>query len=158
MNIKKIISVFMIVFGIMMIFMAILFSCIFGFTGGAIGQAGDKSAEEWEAFKEDAIATTGEIISTDNGTTIKYYAEEEDNYYKATLNVTTSEYPVGREVTVYYNEDNPRDCMVPEITESTYGMMNTVFSGVGILMGVLFGGMGLMILIVGIVLGKKKKA
>lgn len=158
MNFKKISSVFMIIFGIFMLFMGILFGVIFGVTGGAMGSAGEQTAEEWETFKEDAIATTGKIISTNNGTTIKYYAEEADAYYEATLSVTTSQYPVGREVTVYYNEDDPGDCMVSEIMESTYGILNTVFSGMGTVMGVLFGGIGLVILIAGIVLGKKKKA
>ena len=158
MNLKKVISVFLIIFGAFMLFMGILFGVIFGVTGGAMGKAGEQSAEEWEAFKDDAVATTGEIISTGNGTTIKYYAEEADAYYEATLSVTTSQYPVGKEVTVYYNEDNPADCMVPEIMESTYGIMNTVFSGMGLVMGILFGGIGLVILVVGIILGKKKKA
>lgn len=155
MNAKKIINIIMIVFGIIMLFMGLLFGGIFGVTGGLMGGAGDKNNEEWEAFQDDAIETEGEIIDVDNGTVIEYYCEEDDRYYKVTLSVTSSLYPVGKQVSVYYNEDNPRECMVPEIMDSTYGILSTTFSGIGIVLGILFGGIGLVLLIAGIIMGKK---
>ena len=156
MNPKKVLSIILIFFGIASFLGAAVLGISFYFAGDAIGNEADKAAQEWEEFQDTAIATRGTIVDTDNGTKIKYTTEEGD-IYNVRLNVTSSLYPEGENVTVYYDKFNPGNAMVPEITESTMGILNKTFSGIGIIFGGIMGFFGIVMLITGIVVGRKSK-
>lgn len=139
--------------------MAILFGGIFGLVGHAMKNEGNAVNAEWEEFKEDACVTIGEIVESGDGTTVvEYYVEDEDEYYTVTYNMSSSSYSEGTPVDVYYDEDYPDECMVPEIQEGTFGLMNNIFSGLGLGLGIFFAIFGLPFVIGGIVLIKKAKA
>ncbi|MBE5883966.1 MAG: hypothetical protein E7291_06075 [Lachnospiraceae bacterium] len=156
-SVKRIAGGIMIFIGVILLFMAIIFSVVFGFVGNTMEAMQSSTNEEWEEFAEYAVETIGEIVDVDDSTTVAYFVESENAYYETTLSVSNSAFNEGDLVAVYYDEDSPRDCMVPEIYSSTYGTLNTVFSGVGIGVGIVMAVFGLPILIVGIVLIRKKK-
>lgn len=154
---QKIISIILIFFGISSLLGALIFGACFYFAGSAIGNEADKAAQEWEELQKTAIAVEGTITSTNNGTNIKYCTKDGDTF-DVRLNMTSSMYPVGEKVTVYYDEFNPSYAMVPEITESTSKILNTTFSGIGIIFGVIAAFIGFVMITAGIIVGKKSKA
>lgn len=156
-DVKKVFSILLIGTGILTLFIALILGGVFKFTGDTIGKEKDRTAKKWETFKDTAIETQGVITDVNDGTTISFYVAG-DGYYDIHLSMTNNVYPVGREVTVYYNPEHPDDAMVPEVTDSTYGIINFVFSGMAIVVCVIIGVTGLAFLIIGIILGKKSKS
>lgn len=151
--IKRIIGIILTVMGGIFLAMALLYGVIFGSVGGAMKYAGG-SADE---FLQEAttMVCDGEVISTDNGTTIAY--EVEDARYEWQVLITNSEYSVGTPVTVYYDETNPMRCSVPELVQGTYNLLGNIFGGIGIGLAVAFIVLGVAAVVIGIILIRKSK-
>ncbi|MBO4981646.1 MAG: DUF3592 domain-containing protein [Lachnospiraceae bacterium] len=153
---KKVGGIVLMFFGGLFLFLGLLFAIAFVTVGNVMGTQRENMNQEWESFAEYAEQTTGEIVDTNNGTTVKYYADGAE--YWEHFSVSNSAFGLGDDVAVYYDAADPDQCMVPELFDSTYGILNMVFSGLGIGLGAFFGIMGLALLIGGMVLGRKAKA
>lgn len=155
---KKIGGIVMTMLGGIFLFIALIFILVFSLVGGAMGDARDQVGEEFEEFSDHAVKTYGEVVKNRNGkTTIEYYSETDESYYQVTFSLSNSAYRSGDSIEVYYDEDDPGTCMVPELYESTYGILDNVFSGIGAGLGISFGVFALGLLIGGIILLKKSK-
>lgn len=156
MKLEKILGIGLILYGIISITVALVFGGLFYFVGDAIGNSGI-SEQEWEEFEKNALTTEGTVTNTNSGTTVKYRAED-NSIYNVHLDMTSSSYPVGKKVTVYYDKYDPAYAMVPEITENTTKFLHYSFSGMGIIAGVVFAFSGLISAVAGffIVCSKKK--
>lgn len=153
---KKIAGIVLMAFGGLFLFMGIMFAIAFMTVGSVMGNQRESMNQEWESFVKYAEQTTGEIVDTNNGTTVKYYADGAE--YWEHFSVSNSAFGPGDDVAVYYDGADPDRCMVPELFDSTYGILNTVFSGLGIGLGLFFGVIGLALFIGGAFLNKKAKS
>lgn len=151
--VKRVIGIILTVIGGICIAMALLYGVIFGSIGGAMKYAGG-SADE---FLQEAttMVCSGEVIRTDDGTTIAY--EVENTRYEWQVSVTNSNYSVGTDVTVYYDETDPTRCSVPELVQGTYNQLGNVFGGIGIGLAVAFVIAGVAAVVIGIILIRKSK-
>ena len=66
--------------------------------------------------------------------------------------MSSSAYPTGTRVTVYYNKTKPEACTIPEIAEATFGTIGSIFSGMGIVFLIAFAVLGVAALVGGILL------
>lgn len=159
---KKIIGIILTVFG----GFGILFALIFGLVFGGLGMGFSEAAKSDQDYISDGYASCmGTIVSTEGSgdytsgpsskTTITYTVDGLE--YQGTLNIYSSSYVKGDAVTVYYDLSNPNHFEVPEISEAAFGTMSAVFSGVGIIFAVLFGFVGIILLIVGVILIRSAK-
>lgn len=151
---KKVIGIVLTVLG----GFGILFAIIFGVVFGGLGIAFQANSNSDDGFlqKSTTMSCYGEVISVeDSVTTIQY--EVDGGLYEVDFNMQSSGYPVGTGVTVYYNDNQPEECRVPELTEATFGTLGGVFGGFGIAFAILFGVFGIVCLVVGIILIKTSK-
>ena len=148
----KVVGIIFIVVGCLILVLALAFGLGFYMVGNSMNAEQEKMNAEWESFEEQSIQTNGVIVEADGSTTIEYYVESENRYYQTTVSVSNSSYGVGNTLQVYYDKENPAECMIPEIYESTYNILSTVFSGVGIGAGIAIGVFGLIVMVIGIVL------
>lgn len=126
---------------------------IFGLVFGGIGTAMNEASGSVDDYSQDSnyASCMGEVIDVDDAsTTIQY--EADGNFYRVGLNMSSSAYPVGTSVTVYYNKTKPDECSVPEIAEETLGTMSSIFSGVGVGLLIGFAVVGIAGLVGGILL------
>lgn len=154
-NGKRISGIILILLGSLLLLLAVTFAASFLGVGSFLGAERDKYNADWESFSKNAVEVSGEIMDTDGGTTILYPVD--DDYYCVTLSVSNSAYGIGDVISVYYDPADPEQCMVPELYDSTYGLLDTIFSGLGAGLGAAFGILGLGILIGGIFLMKKSR-
>ena len=151
--IKKVIGIILIILGGIFTLFAIGFGLLFGGIGTVFNVAGTNVDDD---FMQESTtkSCSGEVIDVeDSSTTVAY--EVDGEFYTVEINMKTSTYSVGTDVTVYYNENNPEECCVPELTEATLGIIGGVFSAFGIGFAIIFGVIGIACLIVGIILIKK---
>lgn len=152
---KKVIGILLIVFGGINLFSAILMGIIFYITGAAMGSAKDILDEEWEVFSVSALETVGYITDDDDGTTVEYYSEVDGRKYTAQFSFENSKYPEGETITVYYDPNDPSECMIPDLSQGTLGLLEMVFSGIGIVVFLICALFGVAMLVGGILLEKK---
>lgn len=154
---KKIIGIILTVLGGLFLLMALLFGLIFGGIGTAMNT--DVSSDDSFVLEPTTRSCSGKVLQAEEGTTVVQY-EVDGESYSVALNLYSSSYPAGTEVTVYYNETKPEECSVPEIYDSIFGIIGTIFSGFGIGFLIVFGILGVVFLVVGIILimSSKKKA
>lgn len=150
---KRVIGIILTVMGGIFLAMALLYGIIFGSIGGVMKYAGGSENE----FLQEAttMACDGEVIRTDDGTTIAY--EVEDTRYECQVSVTNSSYSVGTPVTVYYDKTDPTRCSVPELVQGTYNLLGNIFGGIGIGLAVAFIIVGVAAVVIGIILIRKSK-
>lgn len=146
---KKVIGIILTIFGGLFLLMALIFGFVFGVIGSAMNEVSG-SVEDYSQ-NLNYVSCVGEIIEVeDSYTTVQY---EADGYlYEAQLNMSSSAFPVGTSVTVYYNKTKPEECSIPEIAEETLGTMGGIFSGVGVGLLIVFAVVGIAGLVGGILL------
>lgn len=149
---KKVLGIILTVVG----GLSILFALVFGIVFGGVSTVMNESSNMNDGFVQDSttVSCNGEVVYADDGETHVQY-EVSGEIYVAEFNIYSSNYTVGTAVTVYYNENKPEECSVPEITEDVFGMIGGMFAGFGIGFAILFGVVGIILLIVGILLLKK---
>lgn len=157
---KKVAGIVALIFGIMFVVMALIFAVVFVIIGKASGaKSKDVDSQVEQMVSEGAVLCTGEIVSTENsGTTVEYYDSYTDYYYQLTMSAETSKYPVGSYVDVYYDQYDPTDSIAPDVLTETYNTIDTVFTVLGICLGLGFGVIGAILIIIGSVCIKKSKA
>lgn len=146
---KKVIGIILTVAGGLFLLLAFIFGLVFG----GIGTAMNGASDGMEDYLQDPnyIACEGEVIDVDDSKTIVEY--EADGYlYTVELNMSSSAYPTGTRVTVYYNKTKPEACTIPEIAEATFGTIGSIFSGMGIVFLIAFAVLGVAALVGGILL------
>lgn len=146
---KKVIGIILTVVGGLSLLMALIFGLIFGGVGTAMNGVSDSAGDDIQ--NSNTASCYGEVLSVEDSRTVVYYVVG-DEEYAVELHVSTSQYPEGSQVTVYYNSTKPEECSVPEISEAAFGTIGSVFSGLGIALVIVFGGIGIVGLIVGILL------
>ena len=164
MNGKKAAGLGITIVGGILLAVGLLLALIFCGIGGIMKHASDSYNEKLGSFvKEGAIECDATIVArtrlTDGTeeTTVEYYVESEEESYRVTFPLWNSEFQEGRSVKVYYNVDDPTECMFPEIYIANYTMFQKIFMIVGGVIGGIMSFIGLPLLIVGIVLMVKKK-
>lgn len=151
---KKVIGIILIVISSFSILMGAFFLLIFGSFGTIFGAVGNSGGLEVAAGA--TIETVeGEIFMVDDSSTTIYY-EVDGLPYMGMLNITSSEFSEGDEITVQYDSSNPANFAAPELLD-VFGMMGGIFGGVGVIVGLVFLIPGIAMLIIGIVLIKKAK-
>ena len=170
---KKVIGIILIVFGGIFLAMALLYGLVFG----GLGTAFHMISQNGQDFLNDPTTTTCvvEVVSVgDSSTTIEYTVDNSVSVggnststiveytvdgivYQVELTMEHYQYPVGTQVTVYYNESDPTECQIPELQEATFGTLGSVFSGVAIACTIVLVVFGAAFLIIGIVLVKSYK-
>lgn len=159
---KKIIGIILTVFG----GFGILFALLFGLVFGGLGIGFSKAAKSDQDYISQGYSScVGTVVSADgsgssssgtsSNTTIAYSVDGLD--YQGTLNIYSSSFVTGDTVTVYYDSSNPNRFEVPELSEAAFGTISTVFSGIGIVFLILFGVIGVGMIIGGIILIRLSK-
>ena len=154
---KKIIGIILTVLGSL----GILFALIFGFIFGGLGMGFSAAKNSNQEYKSDEYSScTGVIVSTSGSgssssgssseTTISYTVDGLE--YQGTVNMYSSSFVKGDTITVYYDLTNPNRFEVPELSEAVFGTMGTIFSGIGIVFLIIFGGIGAGMIVGGIIL------
>lgn len=153
---RKIIGFILIGFGSFFFILGILIGGGFLTVSGIMNSSIKEQQKELEVFKEHAVETTGIVLDAgDGGTRIGYYDATEPIWYEAKFDAYYSKYDEHSEITVYYDEQNPEKCMVPELTIGVLDMLVNIFRIIGgIILGI-FVLLGLLMVIVGFVLKKK---
>ncbi len=153
---KKVIGIILIVFGGIFLAMALLYGLVFG----GLGTAFHMISQNGQDFLNDPTTTTcvGEVVSVGGNSTSTIVEYTVDGIvYQVELTMEHYQYPVGTQVTVYYNESDPTECQIPELQEATFGTLGSVFSGVAIACTIVLVVFGAAFLIIGIVLVKSYK-
>lgn len=159
---KKVIGIILTVCGCF----GIMFALLFGFVFGGLGMSFSKATKSDQDYISNGYSSCiGTIVSTTGSgnytsgpssqTTIAYTVDGLE--YQGTLNIYSSSYVKDDTVTVYYDLSNPNRFEVPELSEAAFGTMGTVFSGIGIVFLILFGVIGVGMMIVGIILIRSAK-
>lgn len=159
---KKVIGIILTIFG----GFGILFALIFGLVFGGLGKGFSEATKSDEDYISDGYdACMGTIVSTEGSgtytsgpsskTIIAYTVDGAE--YQGTLNIYSSSYVKDDTVTVYYDLSNPNRFEVPELSEAAFGTMGDIFSGVGTVFLIIFGFLGIILLIVGVILIKSAR-
>ena len=157
-NSKKAVGFLLIAFGSLFLVLGLLLGGIFMAVGGMMGSEIEQERNAFSSFRENALETTGKVtdVDSDEGyTTFGYYAATGESFYEVTYDGYFSDYKRGTTVTVYYDKDDPGQCMIPDFTEDSYGFLQKIFTMIGGIVGGVFAVIGLVMLIVGIVIKKK---
>lgn len=133
----------------------LLFALVYGLAFGGIGFFFINEMKPDETTLNQMEECIGKILDANTKTIIAYQVN--GTSYEASLNLLSDEYQVGRQVTVYYEKDNPTHACVPELSEAVYGTLGTVFSTLGIGFAIAFALIGMIGMIIGIVLIRSSK-
>lgn len=161
---KKIGGIILVVLGTIGLVIGIAIGALFGAMGGAMGEAVNEIEQQIEDARLTGVSTYGEItdIDSEGMGTIEFYCDEDGSWYEMNMMVLSDEYGEGSTVEVIYDPDRMYDAdyipVVPELYRAAMGMVGDTVPGVGIGVGVFFGVVGAVLLIVGIILlvGNKK--
>jgi len=164
MNSKKAAGLGITFVGGILLVVGLLLGLIFCGIGGIMKNVSENYKEDLASFIEagaiesDAVIVARTRLADDTEqTTVEYYVESEDDSYSVTFPVWNSEFQEGKSVKIYYNEENPTECMFPELYLASYTMFQKIFPIIGGVIGGIMSLIGLPLLIIGIVLMKKKK-
>lgn len=149
-------TVFIVIAIIGMLFAGILGGGFF-IVSSVTNSAGNSEHAKNEKLKDEYIKTKGRVSDVYDGKTYIEYEDEDGEEYEISLNVTSSKYNEGTKVTVYYDEFDPYEAIVPEIDEFAYGIVNGTFNVMGIIFVAISGIPAIIFLILGIVLRKAGK-
>lgn len=144
-----------ITFGAIFLLVGIFLGGIFAVIGGVIKNEGVSNEEIAKDLKKNGEKTTGVVVLVDDGTTVEY-EDEDGEEYRITYNMTSSTIREGDRLTVYYDERHPSAAIVPEIAVDFNLTFGNIFFWVGIGVLAIFGGIGLVAIIVSIVMLCKK--
>lgn len=148
---KKVFGIILTIVGCLLILAALFFGVVFGGVGAVMNESANMDDESTQ--NPTTVSCTGEVVYADDGeTTVQY--EVDGVIYEGVFNLYSSDYPAGTAVTVYYNENKPEECSVPEIHEAVFGTIGGIFTGFGIGFAIVLGVIGIVDLIVGIILIK----
>ncbi len=151
---KKIGGIILVIIGTIFLVIGLAIGGLFGAMNGAMDEAITELEEELDEFREHGVTTLGEITNIDDESmaTIEYYCEEDGYWYETYIMVLNEGYQVGSSVEVCYDISDPTNVMVPQLYMEAMGMVGDTVPGVGIGVGVVFGVIGAVMLIIGIVL------
>jgi len=151
---KKIGGIILIIIGTIFLVIGLAIGGLFGAMNGAMGEAVDELEQEMDEFRQNGVSTYGEITDIDDESmsTIEYYCEEDGYWYETYIMVLNENYQVGSTVEVCYDPSDPTNVMVPELYMDAMGMVGDTVPTAGIVVGVVFGLLGLPLLIGGIVM------
>lgn len=154
---KKGVGIGLSIFGGIFLSIGILVGVVFIIIGSVMNKSVDKYNTELKSFKRDAVEVKGKVTEGGDGyTTVRY--EDEDGYeYEVSYSMSSSELLPGKKVTVYYDEDDPEICMIPDVEAGVSEMLGKIFGIIGGIIAGIFGGIGLVMLIIGIVTAKSGK-
>ncbi len=155
---KKIGGIILIIFGTILLVIGLAIGGLFGAMNGAMDEAVAEIEQQIEDARRTGVSTYGEItdIDSENMATIEFYCEEDGYWYETSMMVMSDGYQVGSTVEVVYDPYKLNDYdyvpIVPVLYMDAMGVVGDTVPGVGIGVGVAFGLVGLLLLIVGIVL------
>lgn len=161
---KKIGGIILVVFGTIFLVIGIAVGALFGAMNGVMDKAIEEVEQQIEDARRTGVTTYGEIvdINSEGMATIEYYYVEGDEWYQMSMMVMNDEYQVGSGLEVCYDPNKLNDPdyvpVVPVLYLDAMGMVGDTVPGIGIGVGVFFGVLGAILLIIGIVLlvGNKK--
>lgn len=155
---KKIGGIILVVFGAIFLVIGIAVGALFGAMNGVMDKAIEEVEQQIEDARRTGVSTYGEIVAIDSEgmATIEFYCVEDDEWYQMSMMVLNDEYQVGSGLEVCYDPYKLNDPdyvpVVPVLYMDAMGMVGDTVPGVGIGVGVFFGVLGLILLIIGIVL------
>lgn len=155
---KKIGGIVLVIFGTIFLVIGIAVGALFGAMNGVMDEAIEEVQKEIDEARETGVSTYGQItdIDSENMATIEFYCEEDGEWYEMNMMVMSDEYQVGSGVEVCYEYDKLNDPdyvpVVPVLYMDAMGMVGDTVPGVGIGVGVFFGVLGAILLIIGIVM------
>lgn len=155
---KKIGGIILVILGTIALVIGIAIGALFGAMNGAMDEAIAEVEQEIEEARQTGVSTYGEItdIDSDGMATIEFYCEEDGSWYETSIMVLNEEYQVGSGVEVCYDYSRFGEedyiPVVPALYMDAMGMVGDTVPGVGIGVGVFFGVVGAILLIVGIIL------
>lgn len=161
---KKIGGIILVIFGTIFLVIGIAVGALFGAMNGAMDQAIEEIEQQIEDARRTGVSTYGEIVDIDseNMATIEFYCAEYDDWFVTRIAVVNDEYQVGSGLEVCYDPYKLSDPdyvpVVPALYLDAMSMVGDTVPGIGIGVGVFFGVLGAILLIIGIVLlvGNKK--
>lgn len=112
---------------------------------------------ELEEFRTYAVIGEGEIVDAYDGGTEIRYEDTEGNVFFKSFNIYSSDLGVGTYLTVYYDPENPAECMVPDLESGVLASIYKIFNVVGWIVLILFGGIGIVVMIMGFIASKSIK-
>ena len=145
------------VVGIVILVFAMFTGGIFAAVGTGLKENVKSIQADVDEFKLNAIETEGLITEAYDGNTVVSYETEDGSEYECSFNMYSSNMREGTRLTVYYQEDNPSNCAVPELSIGIYTLLSKIFQWVGIGIGAFFGVFGLIFVVAGIVVRKKNQ-
>ena len=151
---KKVIGIILVVFSSLGILLGLFFLLMFGLFGTIFGALGNSGGLEVAAGAT-VETVEGEIFMVDDSSTTIYY-EVDGLPYMGMLNITSSEFSEGDEITVQYDSSNPANFAAPELLD-VFGVMGGIFGGAGVVIGLVFLIPSIAMLVIGIILIKKAK-
>ena len=151
---KKVIGIILVVFSSLGILLGLFFLLMFGLFGTIFGALGNSGGLEVAAGAT-VETVEGEIFMVDDSSTTIYY-EVDGLPYMGMLNITSSEFTEGDEITVQYDSSNPANFAAPELLD-VFGVMGGIFGGAGVVIGLVFLIPSIAMLVIGIILIRKAK-
>lgn len=121
---------------------------------GKITRDFEKRLEEFRPYAETA---SGYVEQSYDGYTLITYQDKEGNEYNKSYNSSSTELE-GTTVTVYYDKDAPATCMVPEVEAGVLQLLGNIFLIIGIVLIVIFCGIGIGIILGGNAAAKKMQS
>ena len=155
---KKIGGIILVIFGTIFLVIGIAVGALFGAMNGVMDEAVAEVEQQIEEARQAGVSTYGEItnIDSENMATIEFYCEEDGEWYQMNMMVMNDDYQVGSGVEVCYEYDKLNDPnyvpVVPVLYLDAMGMVGDTVPGIGIGVGVFFGVLGAILLIIGIVM------
>lgn len=161
---KKIGGIILVIFGTIFLVIGIAVGALFGAMNGHMDEVIEEVEQQIEDARRTGVSTYGEIvaINSEGMATIEFYCVEDDEWHEMRMMVMNDEYQIGSGLEVCYDpyKLNDPDYMpvVPALYLDAMGMVGDTVPGVGIGVGIFFGVLGAILLIIGIVLlvGNKK--
>lgn len=165
---RKIIGIILTVMGGLSLFAGLILGLIFLGARLVMGTVAGHIETAIDEMGADAVKVTGEIVEVHlngssgasyggNAYTVVGFYDEEAQYHEVEISAASSVLEEGDKVTVYYDDKDPDNYAIPEITESALGIVGGVFSVIGIVLLTAFVLIGVVLLVIGIILIKKSK-
>ncbi len=154
---KKTLGTVFLFLGIIFLFICLIFGIIFILVGRGLENSASKNAEAFEEFKDSAIKTHGEVISSQDSGTLVLYEDDEGEEFEVELNIESSEYAIGTKVDVYYDEDHHEEAFVPQLQIETIESISEIMTKVGRIAFVVGGVPGVLGIVLGLVFLIKSK-
>ena len=143
--------------GIIFVIIGLTIGGCFIIVSAIMGKITGDFEKELEEFRPYANTTSGYVEYSYDGHTLITYYDNEGNGYNKRYNSSSTDLE-GTTVTVYYDKDDPASCMVPEVESGVLQLLGNIFLIVGIVLIVIFCGIGISVMIGCNAVAKKMQA